>query len=60
MEKKEWGGKRKGAGRPKSSTKIMKTIKIEKELLERVEKIPGTFISKVEEGLELLLFKKRK
>lgn len=61
MEKKNsWGGKREGAGRPKSSTKVMKTIKIEQELLDRLEEIPGTFISKVEQGLKLLLEKNNK
>lgn len=60
MDKKDWGGKREGAGRPKSSTKIMKSIKLEKELLERVEKLEGSFTSKVEEGLKLLLKKNNK
>lgn len=57
---KKWGGARPGAGRPKSSTKIIKSIKIEKKLLDRLEEIPGTFISKIEQGLELLLKKNNK
>lgn len=54
------GGKRKGAGRPASSTKVMKSIKLEKELLERVEELEGSFTSKVEKGLELLLKQEKK
>lgn len=59
-ETKKWGGKREGAGRPASSTKVLKSIKIEQELLDRLEEIPGTFISKVEQGLKLLLEKNNK
>ena len=36
------------------------SVKLEKELLERVEKLEGSFTSKVEEGLKLLLKKNNK
>ncbi|MCI7342647.1 MAG: hypothetical protein MSH33_01720 [Fusobacterium necrophorum] len=54
------GGKREGAGRPKSSTKIYKTVRLEKDLLDKIEKIDGTFTSKIVRGLELLLEKEKK
>lgn len=58
-KKNKHGGKREGAGRPVSSTKIMKTIRIEKSLLEKIEELEGSFTSKVERGLELLLKKEK-
>lgn len=59
-ETKKWGGKREGAGRPASSTKVLKSIKLEKALLERIEELEGTFTNKVEQGLKLLLEKNNK
>lgn len=52
----EHGGKREGAGRPTSpDKKIQKSIKIDPTLYKQIESLDGSFISKIERGLELLL-----
>ncbi|SKA10911.1 hypothetical protein SAMN02745174_02571 [Cetobacterium ceti] len=57
------GGKREGAGRKEGSktgiNKISKTMRIDKNLLEELEtiNIDSTFISKIEEGIELYIKK---
>lgn len=57
----EHGGKREGAGRPSSrDKKIQKSIKIDPTIYKQIEQLDGTFISKIERGLELLLEKEYK
>ncbi|WP_261786604.1 hypothetical protein [Fusobacterium necrophorum] len=52
----EHGGKREGAGRPASpDKKIQKSIKIDPIIYKQIGQLDGTFISKIERGLELLL-----
>ena len=57
----EHGGKREGAGRPASrDKKIQKSIKIDPTIYKQIEQLDGTFISKIERGLESLLEKEYK
>ncbi len=52
---KKRGGKRPGAGRPKTSTRIKKSLTLEKELIDWASQQPEKLSVLIEKGLRLLM-----